>query len=121
MYTKYNYKISYSYKNCTHINVIIFSIHTCIRVQFLYEYNSYKKRIITSYSYTGMYTKYNYKISYSYKNCTHINVIIFSIHTCIRVQFLYEYNSYKNRIITSYSYTGMYTKYNYMYMSTNFI
>ena len=32
--------------------------------------------------------------SYSYKNCTQINVNIFSIRTCIRAQFLYEYNSY---------------------------
>ena len=39
--------------------------------------------IITTYSHTSMYTKYNYK--------------------------------------TSYSYTSMYTKYNYTYMSTIFI
>ena len=54
--------MSYSYKNCTHINVIIYSIHTCIRVQFLYEYN--------------FYTKYNYKCHTLIQVCI-LNIITF--------------------------------------------
>ena len=53
----------------------------------MYTKFKYNKKII-SYSYTSMYTKYNYMYKKTIKK------------------------------IISYSYTSMYTKYNYIYMST---
>ena len=66
--------------------------YTCMYTKYNYSHHTHIK---TSYSYISMYTKYNY----AYKSTI----------------------SYKTTIKISYSYISMYTKYNYTYKSTSVI